>query len=460
MSTLLLVMVVVAIFACGLVIMMTGVRLTWAMSRDERFPGWRQWNQISPRFHTPLKATVMFFVLAELILAAFSQSQNALFTLFGAATLLPAIIYAATVVLYLIKRKQLPDNGKFDLGAWEKPILIVAVVWLVFELALFRDASFKDAWLYVLVMVVIGAIYLGVLLARRGRHGLAMPDMLSIDAELDHVADAGHAMTYVLAIDQGTSGTKAIVVDEAGQVIAIAEVALRPDYLPGGGVEQDPEALLDSVVDAGRRALDQAGVTVSAVALANQGETVLAWDRRTGRPLTPAIVWQDRRAESICAALAGSADTVAAQTGLVLDPYFSAPKMAWIRENLTRDGVGHHHRHLADPPAVRCVRHRRLHRQPVAAARPGRHRVEPRAAGAVRPGRRGAARHRCQRPHRRRDRRLRAAGHPGRRADRRPAGRAARRELPGTRNGEVHLRHRCVPARPTRRHAPAVRMPA
>ena len=119
-------------------------------------------------------------------------------------------------------------------------------------------------------------------------------------------------MTYVLAIDQGTSGTKAIVVDEAGQVISIAEIALRPDYLPGGGVEQDPEALYASVVDAGRRALDEAGVTVSAVALANQGETVLAWDRRTGRPLTPAIVWQDRRAESICAALAGSADTVAA----------------------------------------------------------------------------------------------------------------------------------------------------
>ena len=146
-------------------------------------------------------------------------------------------------------------------------------------------------------------------------------------------------MTYVLAIDQGTSGTKAIVVDEAGQVISIAEIALRPDYLPGGGVEQDPEALFASVVDAGRRALDQAGVTVSAVALANQGETVLAWDRRTGRPLTPAIVWQDRRAESICAALAGSADTVAAKTGLVLDPYFSAPKMAWIRESLTRDGA-------------------------------------------------------------------------------------------------------------------------
>ena len=108
-------------------------------------------------------------------------------------------------------------------------------------------------------------------------------------------------MQHFLAIDQGTSGTKAIVVDDAGQVVSIAEVAVRPEYLAGGGVEQDPEALFESVVDAGRQALAQAGVRVAAVAVANQGETVLAWDRDTGRPLTPAVVWQDRRAESICA---------------------------------------------------------------------------------------------------------------------------------------------------------------
>jgi glycerol kinase len=146
-------------------------------------------------------------------------------------------------------------------------------------------------------------------------------------------------VTHVLAIDQGTSGTKAIVVDERGAVLAIAEVELRPAYLPGGGVEQDPEALFGSVVTAGRRALEQAGVTADAVALANQGETVLAWDRATGRPLTPAIVWQDRRAESVCTPLADSADAVARATGLVLDPYFSAPKMRWIRDHVTRDGV-------------------------------------------------------------------------------------------------------------------------
>lgn len=150
-------------------------------------------------------------------------------------------------------------------------------------------------------------------------------------------------MHHFLAIDQGTSGTKAVVVgiddNGAGQVVSIAEVAVRPEYLAGGGVEQDPEALLDSVVAAGRKALAQAGVAVAAVALANQGETVLAWDRHTGAPLTPAVVWQDRRAESICAPLSDSADSVAARTGLVLDPYFSAPKMAWIRSNMTADGV-------------------------------------------------------------------------------------------------------------------------
>ena len=93
------------------------------------------------------------------------------------------------------------------------------------------------------------------------------------------------------------------------------------------------------MVSAGRQALAEAGVPVAAVALANQGETVLAWDRDTGRPLTPAIVWQDRRAEPLCAALSGHAADVAHRTGLVLDPYFSAPKMAWLRANLTRDGV-------------------------------------------------------------------------------------------------------------------------
>ncbi|WP_067176934.1 FGGY family carbohydrate kinase [Microtetraspora niveoalba] len=146
-------------------------------------------------------------------------------------------------------------------------------------------------------------------------------------------------MTTVLAIDQGTSGTKAVVVGPDGAVLALAEVPVRPAYLPGGRVEQDPRELLDSVLAAGRQAVAQAGRPIDAVTLANQGETVLAWDPDTGRPLTTALVWQDRRAEDVCAGLADQAGRVAELTGLVLDPYFSAPKMAWIRRELTTEGV-------------------------------------------------------------------------------------------------------------------------
>jgi glycerol kinase len=143
----------------------------------------------------------------------------------------------------------------------------------------------------------------------------------------------------VLAIDQGTSGTKAIVVDDDGQVRSLAEVSVRPDYLGGGGVEQDPRELLDSVLAAGTQAVAAAALPIEAVGLANQGETVLAWDPRTGDPRSRAVVWQDSRAQGICDRLAGKGDLIAARTGLVLDPYFSAPKMTWIRENVTRDGV-------------------------------------------------------------------------------------------------------------------------
>jgi glycerol kinase len=146
----------------------------------------------------------------------------------------------------------------------------------------------------------------------------------------------------VLAIDQGTSGTKAIVLDVVDGVVGLADEAVHPVYLPGGGVEQNPEELLASVITAGCRAVAAAGRPIDGVALANQGETVLAWDTATGRPLSAAIVWQDRRSEPLVAQLASKAGTrehVAERTGLVLDPYFSAPKMAWLRRNVTREGV-------------------------------------------------------------------------------------------------------------------------
>lgn len=189
-GTALLVLVSIAIFACGLVILLTGVRLVWAMSRDERFPGWQVLRKVSPRTKTPLNATIVMTLIALVILGLFSTSTDALFKLFGAATLLPAMIYTITVVLYIAKRRTLPASAGFNLGRWELPIIVVAVVWLVFELSLFRDASFRDAWIYVGIMVAVGACYLGYLLVTRGRDGLRMPEMTSIDAELDHVAEA------------------------------------------------------------------------------------------------------------------------------------------------------------------------------------------------------------------------------------------------------------------------------
>ncbi|MEU9997127.1 FGGY family carbohydrate kinase [Streptomyces sp. NPDC050848] len=143
----------------------------------------------------------------------------------------------------------------------------------------------------------------------------------------------------VLAVDQGTSGTKALVVCPERGVIGTGSAPVRPRYLPGGLVEVDPAQLYDSVVAAGRAALAEADTPVAAVGLANQGETVLAWDPATGEPLTDALVWQDRRAEELCSELASHADELKRWTGLPLDPYFAAPKMAWIRRHLTGAGV-------------------------------------------------------------------------------------------------------------------------
>jgi glycerol kinase len=143
----------------------------------------------------------------------------------------------------------------------------------------------------------------------------------------------------VLAIDQGTSATKAILVGPGQEVLGTGEVPVGVRAAGAAGVQADPEELLASVIEAGSRALAAARAPADAIALANQGETVLAWDRRTARPLTPAIVWQDRRSAGICERLGGSAARLAEITGLPLDPYFAAPKMTWLRENLTAGGV-------------------------------------------------------------------------------------------------------------------------
>ncbi len=110
----------------------------------------------------------------------------------------------------------------------------------------------------------------------------------------------------ILAIDQGTSATKAILVGPGMQVLGTGEAPVRP-RATADAVEGDPEELYASVLAAGQAALAAAGARPDVVALANQGETVLAWDRQTGRPLTTAISWQDRRSATVCARLSGNA---------------------------------------------------------------------------------------------------------------------------------------------------------
>jgi len=162
-----------SIFACGLVIFITVSRLTWAMSRDERFPGYQLFSRVNRSTGTPVAATLLSGILIEVVLAAFAgygiitNQTTTLFNLFSAATLLPAIIYLATVILYIYARRKLPQTLGFRLGAFEWPIIVLSVVWLLFELSIFRDASFAAPWLYSLVMFALGIIYFAWMLVTR-----------------------------------------------------------------------------------------------------------------------------------------------------------------------------------------------------------------------------------------------------------------------------------------------------
>jgi glycerol kinase len=139
----------------------------------------------------------------------------------------------------------------------------------------------------------------------------------------------------VLVIDQGTTSTRAIVFDADGAPVADAQEEIPQIFPRPGWVEHDPESLWSSAVSTAREALRRARRQPSALAalgIANQRETSLIWDRATGKPIGKAIVWQDRRTAEACSALkaAGCEPQVTAATGLLLDPYFSATKIAWL----------------------------------------------------------------------------------------------------------------------------------
>ena len=145
-------------------------------------------------------------------------------------------------------------------------------------------------------------------------------------------------MPYLLALDQGTTSSRAIVFDAAGAPVASAQQEFPQGYPRPGWVEHDPEILWRSQRDVAVEALARAGLTardVAAIGIANQRETTLLWDRRSGEAVAPAIVWQDRRTAQRCAELreAGREEAIRRRTGLPLDPYFSATKLEWLLDS-------------------------------------------------------------------------------------------------------------------------------
>ena len=134
----------------------------------------------------------------------------------------------------------------------------------------------------------------------------------------------------VLAIDEGTTGVTCLVVAQDGRILSRAYREITQQFPQPGWVEHDAEEILVRTVDAAREALAGTDANVEALGITNQRETIVVWDRKTGRPLHRAIVWQDRRTAARCAALAGDADAIRRRTGLVTDPYFSATKLEWL----------------------------------------------------------------------------------------------------------------------------------
>ena len=147
------------------------------------------------------------------------------------------------------------------------------------------------------------------------------------------------AVGHLIAIDQGTTSTRAIVFDAKLAPIAAAQQELRQIYPAPGWVEHDPEEIWSAVVATVREAMAKAGTgakEIAGIGITNQRETTIVWDRATGKPIHNAIVWQDRRTADACAALrAAGHEAAVTETGLVLDPYFSATKLAWLLDHVT-----------------------------------------------------------------------------------------------------------------------------
>lgn len=146
-------------------------------------------------------------------------------------------------------------------------------------------------------------------------------------------------MKFILSMDQGTTSSRALLLDAAGQIRGVAQAEYPQIYPRPGWVEHDPRAIWDTQLAVSRRVMEEQGVSprdIAAIGITNQRETTVVWDRATGEPIHNAIVWQDRRTAEHCDALreAGHAATIQRKTGLVLDAYFSGTKLAWILDHV------------------------------------------------------------------------------------------------------------------------------
>ena len=146
-------------------------------------------------------------------------------------------------------------------------------------------------------------------------------------------------MQYILALDQGTTSSRAIIFDQAGAIQTVAQKELTPIFPQPGWVEQDPNEIWSSQVGVVTEVLQKARLSVTdiaAIGITNQRETTVGWDRETGQPISNAIVWQDRRTADVCTRLQRDRkeELFQQKTGLVIDAYFSGTKLAWILDNI------------------------------------------------------------------------------------------------------------------------------
>ena len=144
---------------------------------------------------------------------------------------------------------------------------------------------------------------------------------------------------FILSIDQGTTSSRAIIFNEKGEALHSAQQEFPQYYPENGWVEHDPDDILNTVLDTAQLAIKEYGITaeqIASIGICNQRETTLVWDRKTGKPVYNAIVWQDRRTAEYCQSLIsdGKNELINQKTGLLLDAYFSATKVRWILDNV------------------------------------------------------------------------------------------------------------------------------